>query len=97
MIGTWKNGMPWLLTSSALLVWFEMTSDDVGGQVAGAMLPQQLEQGVLGARDEDRQPFAARGVGQAPLHAVAAGDRLEGLLQGRAAAWPGPGGGTRRA
>jgi hypothetical protein len=39
---------------------------------------------VLGARNEDPQAFAARGVRQPPLHPESAGDRLECLLQDRA-------------
>ena len=55
--------------------------DDFGRQVAGLMLPQQLQQRVLGARDEDPQAFPPRRAGQAPLHPEPAGDRLERHLQ----------------
>ena len=60
---------------------------DLRPQVAGPLAPEQLQQGVLGAGDEDGQALDLRGVRQAPAHAERLRHGPELPLQGR---HPGP-------
>jgi hypothetical protein len=58
---------------------------DLAGQLAAAPSPEKVEQAVLLARDEHRDPGRARGVAQAPVHAEARADLgPEGLGELRA-------------
>ena len=52
--------------------WLETTSGDVARQLAAPPAPQQLEQAVVVARDEDRHALAPRGERDPPVHPEAA-------------------------
>ena len=62
--------------------WFETTRDDVGVELAAAPAPEQVEQAVVVARDEQRDALALVRVREAPVHRERLGDALgEGALE----------------
>src|SRR4028119_2109185 len=91
--GRWWKGTPWACAHGARSGWLEPTS---GISASSSPAPQEVRQAVVVAGDEDRHPLRGVGVGEAPVHAVAAGEGTGGA-GGRAGGGGGAGGRRRRA